>query len=64
MTDDGTKKSLKGFQLVLKDENGEYYVKSDVTEQEAEGGELRVIYWNGLFKNVTNFSEIRELAKT
>ncbi len=63
VTDDGTKKSLKGFQLVLKDENGEYYVKSDVTEQEAEGGELRVIYWDGLFKNVTTFSEIRELAK-
>lgn len=63
VTDDGTKKSLKGFQVVYTDENGEYYVKSDVTEEEAEGGELRVIYSNGKFQNVTTFSEIRELAK-
>lgn len=63
VTDDGTKKSLKGFQVVYKDEAGEYYVKSDVTEEEAEGGELRVIYSNGSFQNVTTFSEIRELAK-
>ena len=60
VTDDGTKKSLKGFQVVLQDENGEYYVKSDVTEQEAEGGCLQVIYENGRPSNPITLFEIRE----
>lgn len=60
VTDDGTKKSLKGFQVVYKDEAGEYYVKSDVSEEEAQGGCLQVIYENGRPSNPITLSEIRE----
>lgn len=62
VTDDGTKKSLKGFQYVYKD-NGEYKVKSEVSESEAysDTNELRVIYENGRFYNETSLTKIREL---
>lgn len=62
ITDDGTKKSLKGFQYVYKDENGEYQVESQVDERKAyhNSNELRVIYDNGYFLNETTLTEIRE----
>jgi nicotinamide phosphoribosyltransferase len=56
VTDDGTKKSLKG--LICVTEN--YEVLTQCTpEQEAEGI-LRTIYWNGDFHNETSLTEIRE----
>lgn len=62
VTDDGTKKSLKGFQVVYADENGEYQVKSQVAENECfnPSNLLRTIYKNGKFFNQTTLTEIRE----
>lgn len=62
ITDDGTKKSLKGFQFVYKDEQGEYRVESDVTEEKynSDDNELKTIYMNGEFFNQVTFKEIRE----
>lgn len=62
ITDDGTKKSLIGFQLVFKDKNGEYQVLSEVEESKAYSpeNELKVIFEDGEFFNQTTLTEIRE----
>lgn len=67
ITDDGTKKSLRGFQFVywdLKDEKigEEIFVKGGVSEKEAfsEQNLLRTIYKDGKFYNQTNLEEIRK----
>lgn len=60
VTDDGTKKSLKGLQCVLQDENGEYYVKSECTWEEEAQGLLYTIYEDGKFYSQTTLTEIRE----
>jgi nicotinamide phosphoribosyltransferase len=59
VTDDGTKKSLKGFCSVHQDEGGEYIVKTQCSMEEEETGLLQTIYENGEFKNLTTLSEIR-----
>ncbi|MDG1333827.1 MAG: nicotinate phosphoribosyltransferase [Crocinitomicaceae bacterium] len=59
ITDDGVKKSAKGLVRVdLKD--GEYMLVDQVTEQEEEQGELKLIYEDGRFENQTNLQEIRD----
>lgn len=65
VTDDGTKKSLKGLLAVhLNTETGEYEVQQECTpEQEEEGGVLQVIYKDGEFFNQTSLTEIREKLK-
>ena len=60
ITDDGTKKSLKGLQMVYQDEKGEYQVKSECTWEEENTGILQVIYENGKFYNQTTLTEIRK----
>lgn len=62
ITDNGTKKSLKGFQLVYQDKNGEYQCESEVTEEKAFSEEnlLKTIYKDGKFYNQTTLTEIRE----
>ena len=62
ITDDGTKKSLKGFQFVYQDEAGEYRVESQVTEEKHNSSEnlLRPIYIDGKFYNEQTFTQIRE----
>ena len=62
ITDDGTKKSLKGFSLVKYDENNEIICISEVTEEEAfsKNNLLKTIYKNGEFFNQTTLTEIRE----
>ena len=62
VTDDGTKKSLKGFQFVYKDENGEYKVESEVSEEKylSDENELKLIYEDGVFYNQVTFEEIRK----
>ena len=59
-TDDGTKKSLKGFQFVYIHQN-EYVVKSEVEEEVAysDANILKTIYKDGDFNNQTTLSEIR-----
>lgn len=60
VTDDGTKKSLKGFQAVFEDENGEPYVKSECSHEEEDSGLLQVIYLDGKFYNETTLTKVRE----
>jgi nicotinamide phosphoribosyltransferase len=59
VTDDGTKKSLKG-RCAVHIENGEYVVKIQCDEEEEKGGVLQTIYEDGIFKNQTTLTEIRE----
>ena len=59
ITDDGTKKSLKGRCAVHIDENGEYYVKTECTAEEEEGGVLEVIFEDGVLYNETTLTEVR-----
>lgn len=65
ITDDGTKKSLKGFQFVYKDEEGEYQVESQVSEEKgfSEENELKTIFRDGEFFNQVTLTEIRERLK-
>jgi len=77
ITDDGTKKSLKGLvsvrQVLTPDSMGRYHfsgyeVLTQCTPQEEGVGELHVIYQNGEFHNQQSLTEIRErineLSKT
>lgn len=63
ITDDGTKKSLKGFQLVYLDGDGEYQVESEVSEERAYSSEniLHIIYEDGKFPNEITLTKVREL---
>lgn len=61
ITDDGTKKSLKGKCSVHQDEvNGGYFVRTECTADQEKSGELQVIYEDGKFYNQTTLTEIRE----
>lgn len=64
VTDDGTKKSLKGFCSVHQDESGEYYVKTQCTSDEENLGSLQTIYENGNFYNQSTLTEIRSRLET
>lgn len=66
VTDDGTKKSLKGLCAVFEDSNytGLLFVKTECTWEEEGEGLLQTIYENGNFYNQTTLTEIRaRLAK-
>jgi nicotinamide phosphoribosyltransferase len=58
VTDDGTKKSLKGKVAVI-EEDGEYIVKTQCTDEEENEGLLQTIYEDGKFFNQTTLTEIR-----
>ena len=58
VTDNGTKKSLKG-RCAVHIEDGEYVVKIQCTEQEENEGILQTIYEDGKFYNQTTLTEIR-----
>jgi len=61
ITDNGTKKSLKGFQFIsLVD--GEYICESGVSEEKynSEENELKTIYRNGEFFNQTTLIKIKQ----
>ena len=69
VTDDGTKKSLKGLQAVFQtenphvEENGQIWVQSECTPEEENTGLLQVIYEDGKFYNQTTLTEIRQRLK-
>lgn len=75
ITDDGTKKSLKGKIAVFQESEtvmigfeqntilGEYYTKQQCTEEEENTGLLQVIYEDGQFYNQVSLTEIRERLK-
>lgn len=61
VTDDGTKKSLKGLLHVNWDAvKGGYFVKTECTPEEENVGLLQVIYEDGKFYNRTTLSEVRK----
>lgn len=63
ITDDGSKKSLKGFQFVwLNKETNNYITTSEVTEEVAysNANVLQTIYKDGKFYNETTLTEIRK----
>ena len=63
ITDSGLKKSAKGL-LQVKKVNGEYVLEDQVTWEQEEDGELKVIYIDGKFANPpTPFSTIRAAVK-
>jgi nicotinamide phosphoribosyltransferase len=64
ITDDGTKKSLKGLLCVTKDDMGEYIVLEEMTSNEESQGDLQVIYEDGKFFNQTTLDEIRERIRS
>jgi nicotinamide phosphoribosyltransferase len=63
VTDDGTKKSLKGFCMLYQVEGshgkGDISVQTGCTEEEENSGLLKVIYENGKFHNQTDLNKIR-----
>jgi len=59
VTDDGSKKSLKGLLAVLQDEKGQYYCKTECTHEEENSGVLQTIFQDGKFFNETSLTEIR-----
>lgn len=61
ITDDGTKKSLKGFQFV-QEKDGELVTVGEVTEEVAfsNANILKTIYRNGSFYNQVTLEQIRE----
>lgn len=60
ITDDGTKKSLKGFCAVFDESgDGDYFVQTECTPEMEDSGELIKIYEDGKFYNQTTLDEIR-----
>jgi nicotinamide phosphoribosyltransferase len=59
VTDDGTKKSLKGLLHVNVDKNNEYVVYQECSPEGEAAGLLQVIYEDGEFYNQTTLTEIR-----
>jgi nicotinamide phosphoribosyltransferase len=59
ITDDGTKKSLKGKVAVLQKDNGEYFTIQECNDEDENSGVLQVIYEDGKFFNLTTLEEVR-----
>ena len=60
VTDDGTKKSARGLVGVFKNEQGELYLKDQLTLEEEATGLLQTVFLNGKVYNVQSLKEIRE----
>jgi len=58
ITDDGTKKSLKGLVQVVM-EGDEYHVNTQCTWEQEDQGVLQTIYEEGRFVNETSLEEVR-----
>ncbi|MEP0266403.1 nicotinate phosphoribosyltransferase [Dokdonia sp.] len=58
ITDNGIKKSAKGLLQVVQVRDT-YELRDEVTEQEEQEGELKIIYEDGVFKNRVTLEEIR-----
>jgi nicotinamide phosphoribosyltransferase len=64
VTDNGTKKSLKGLICVTKDHDGEYIVNTQCTPEMEAAGVLQTIYEDGKFYNQTSLTAIRSAIET
>jgi nicotinamide phosphoribosyltransferase len=62
ITDDGTKKSLKGL-LCVKSENGDLVCLTEQTWEQENQGWLQTIYEDGKFYNQTTLEEVRNRLK-
>ncbi len=60
VTDDGTKKSLKGLLCVVENGLGEIICETQCTKERESQGLLQVIYQDGHFFNQTTLTEVRE----
>lgn len=60
VTDDGTKKSLKGLVGVFLNGDDSLRVETELTPEQEEKGILQVIYEDGKFYNQTTLAEIRQ----
>lgn len=63
ITDDGTKKSLKGLLCVKEDENGDLVCLTEQTWEQENQGWLQTIYEDGKFFNQTTLEEVRNRLK-
>lgn len=61
-TDDGTKKSAKGFITINRDENGKLVMKDQVEYMQENTGLLGSVFINGQTPYLQTFDEIRQLA--
>ena len=59
ISDDGTKKSLKGLIAVHELQDGDHAVQVQCSKEDENGGILQVIYEDGKFRNETTLSIIR-----
>lgn len=60
ITDDGTKKSAKGLLKVDMTPEGDFYLEDQVTWEDEGNGALETIFNNGVLRNQTTLTEIRE----
>lgn len=64
ITDDGSKKSLKGLCAVFDETGkGDYFVQTECTEELENSGVLQVIYQDGKFFNQVTLEEVRNRLK-
>lgn len=63
ITDDGSKKSLKGLCAVMDDGLGNLFVKTECTPEEETKGLLKIIYEDGKFYNQVSLDQIRARLK-
>jgi nicotinamide phosphoribosyltransferase len=63
ITDDGSKKSLKGLCAVHSSYHEGYYVQTECTPEEEEAGLLQLIYEDGKFFNQVTLEEVRNRLK-
>ena len=57
---DMSKASQKGLFQVVKDQFGEYSLKTEVTVEEEQLGELQVVFLDGQLKNITTYEEVKQ----
>lgn len=63
LTDNGMKDSAKGYLAVLRDSNGDLYLKNQATKEELEKSELKTVWKDGDFDLFYHFDEVRERAR-
>lgn len=58
-TDDGSKKSARGWLKVDYDNNGKITLITNVTREEAEDGLLQVVFENSKLYNLSTFNKVK-----
>jgi nicotinamide phosphoribosyltransferase len=56
---DSAKKSACGLLQVLRNEDGEFYLNDNCTEQEEEQSELQTVYYGGIVTRASTLNDIR-----